>query len=314
MSGTLVGAACASTTSPGAALDVAAHAGRVELPARLTSGRPPAVEGSAAPLPAPRATAQRPPHPLAAPPLPFRVHVSPALRALPSLPRFAVRFAPQCVTIASGHEGDQPKYTVHLQGAFAARGYTLRARYDGHTSRSLVLAKKGRTQLELDSLSNAWSPVTPGAHELVVFARDEHGVVPLTEQGGVAFDTCRFHIDRSGAVNRVVRHDQPVLLSPEGTLHGSASDVALMQLGARESLGRMQVHVTRPDSGTETHLLDATGRDGGSPSTALFEVAPLQNGDYTFALSKVAGSTDRGASGTAHALRISVNHESFGIE
>lgn len=191
-------------------------------------------------------------------------------------------------------------------------GYSLRVRYDGHTSRSLVLAKKGYTSVALDRLANEWERVAPGVHELVVFARDQRGIVPMSS-GTPAAQVCRFELTPDGAVRRLDARDRLLLFSPEGTLHGVKEPV-LMQVGGRAKDGWVQLRLDRPDGGSEVHDLSL------APATkwatrGLFEVAPLQSGDYAFVL--MAAPTTRGADATetqGYVQRLSVNRESAGGE
>jgi hypothetical protein len=208
---------------------------------------------------------------------------------------------------------------VHFEGTFAAVGFSLRVRLDGHTSRSLVLAKRGQTEIPLEVLSNEWTKVTPGVHEVVVFATDQRGVVPQNADGRLALDRCRFEIDANGAIT--LTKDEPagpLLLSPEGTLHGLASDVPLLQVAGGSPREVVELRIERPDGGTEVHELELTQANPAESPHALFDVTGLQNGDYTFVASTASAygyAKPRGGVRTSgHAHRVNVNRERVGVE
>jgi hypothetical protein len=161
--------------------------------------------------------------------------------------------------------------------------------------------------------------MTAGVHELVVFARDERGVVPRSAGGELAFDRCRFEIDGDGAVRLptdVV--ETAVLLSPEGTLHGAVSDPALLQVAGGSLQGITALQIERPDGGAEVHEL-SVAQDTASPH-ALYDVSGLQNGDYAFALLPPSNASSFGgvrAGGSEPPLtrhRFTVNREHAGVE
>lgn len=262
---------------------------------------------------APRSIEARP-IPLATAPtsgLPFRLHVSASDASAPVLPRTNARLASNCVSVAPRTSGEPVRYEVHFEGTFAAAGYSLRARLDGHTSRSLVLARKGHTVLPLEQLSNEWVPVTAGDHELVVFVRDRRGVVPVDSDGNLVFDRCRFTISEAGSV--VVRPPPAeglLLLSPEGTLHGDDAHSTLLQVAGNSPSGRGDLQIERPDGGFEVHELDLAG-SAISSRNVRFDVAGLQNGDYAFSVRSISPRDHRQASqgSTQSVHRISVNRE-----
>lgn len=303
---------CAPAASRGVSRDVAAHSPRVHLPASF-----PTDHEHSRSDPGGRTRREPPPVHLqqqAASPavLPFLLHAPPSEVAVPVLQRFPVRFAPNCVSAVT--DGGARRYSVNLEGTFAAAGYALRARYDGHTSRSLVLARRGRTQLPLEALANEWAPLSVGVHELVVFARDQRGVVPRTPRGALAFEVCRFEIAEDGAIRSSNRATPAVLLSPEGTLHGAASEATLMQVGGALG-GWVQLRIGRPDGGAEVHELNLD-LAGVASHAGLFELAPLQNGDYTLVLlpDSTRGEATLAHSALGYVQRLTVNREGTGAE
>lgn len=315
--------------APGFSRDVAAHSSRVPtrlaLAARRDNPQPSTVGATVAPggsratkdsLKLRQTETSSSEHAL-----PFRVQLVASDSPVPSLSRFGVGFAPVCIS-GGAKESVLGPPTVHVEGTFAVRGYELRVRYDAHTSRSLVLAKRGHTELGLSSLGNEWAALTPGVHELVLFARDARGVVPVTATGDLAYDVCRFSVSEAGRVKVLPgQRSEMVLLGPEGTRHGAAAEAAWVQVaskapaansgtaggseaavsfGTAVNLGTAVLEVRRPDGGSEAHDITA----------GLFEVSPLQSGDYWFALA-TAPDRNRAQVGSdiERVLRLSVNRE-----
>lgn len=306
----LSSAACTPGTPAGASRGVAARSPHVDLPARFPTSHEP--HGSPRVDEPTQAVASNVPNVTQT--LPFRVHVAPSDAIVPAMQRFPARLSRSCVTASTAKPGGLRAYTLSVEGTFVVSSYTLRARLDDHTSRPLVLGKKGRTEIALETLSNEWSAITPGVHEVVVFARDKHGVVPHGPDGALAFDRCRFEIAADGSVAAPSRQDaSSVMFSPEGTLHGAASDPAWLQVAVASETELPQLRIERPDGGEEVHELRserlATCRHG------LFEVGGLQNGDYTFSLVlPVRGERVSPEPARVHAHRISVNRERAGTE
>lgn len=296
-----VAGACGPAVS-GVSRDVAARSSRaptrLALAAHHDNPQPPAGSATSLPTSAPElAGASKARTSVVAnpqPALPFRVQLVAAELPVPSLSRFGVGFAPVCIAGAGkGPSAEAP--SVHVEGTFAERGYDLRLRFDAHTSRSLVLAKRGHTEVALSSLANEWDVLTPGVHELVLFARDVRGVVPTGPSGALAYDVCRFSVSEAGRVQALPEQGSTwVLLGPEGTRHGSVAEAAWVQVAGPAPDGAPPpLEVRRPDGGRELHDV---GR-------GLFEVSPLQNGDYWFGLAA------SGNGGRERALRLSVNRE-----
>ncbi len=250
--------------------------------------------------------------------LPFRLQLFSASGPLPVIEEFSVRFSLPCVTVERVSPSGEHRYVARVEGRGPPRGHRLRARYDGHTSRPLTESKRMPSAVDLLELTDEWTGISPGVHEVVVFATDVEGVVPQTHDGGLAFTGCRFLINSSGNVEELPppRHPAYVLLSPEGTLHGPDAGETLLQIGVSRrtpgpferdarSLDRhddvVQLVIVRPDEGKEVHAIQS----------GSFVMAPLEAGDYVLSLERVPESatspltTD--ALGYEH--RITVNPE-----
>lgn len=280
-----VAASRASTLAPSSKAAPDGHGERPEnspaadgLATIRESHGPVAEEGEKARIESTRSSAHQ---------LPFHVQLMYRETPVPKIGGFGVRFSEACVTTGRSGGENEPHYRVHLEGALRARHYDLRLRYDGHHSRAVVLARRGQTQESLSNLMDEWSDVAEGLHELVVFARDDKGVVPVTPDGQFAYATCRFEVDARGLVRilppRESNHDL-VLLGPEGTLHGQAGDAAVLQVGGELGKGHPRLSVERPDGGREVHELTQNS----------LELTPLASGDYRFVL--FDGETNAGGS------------------
>lgn len=324
-----MGAGCAPPAS-GFSRDVAAHSPRVPTRLALAARRDnlePSNGSETATQSAPKAareSSESSPFQTSnsAQALPFRVQLVTSDSPVPRLNRFAVGFAPVCIS-GGAKDATLGPPTVHVEGTFAVRGYDLRVRYDAHTSRSLVLAKRGHTELALSGLANEWASLAPGVHELVLFARDARGVVPVTPSGDLAYDACRFSISETGRVQALPgQRSEVVLLGPEGTRHGSAAEAAWVQVAGKTSGARVETTVVGGEIAERsatvarpaTAVLEVRRPDGGSEShditAGLFEVSPLQNGDYWFGLTAIPSpNAERAGGDLERSLRLSVNRE-----
>lgn len=219
--------------------------------------------------------------------LPYRLQLSSAEAPVPVISEFSVRFALPCVR-SERSASAPPRLAAQVRGGALPRGYTLYARYDGHTPRSLMTGRSAPTEVPLSALSNEWADVEPGVHEVVVFAADAHGTVPRTSDGRWAVSGCRFRVTSNGQVEEVSQHGHPAysFILTRGTLHGAKQTNAQVVTWGSERHGAhadrrarlpdapVTVRVGRPDGGYEVHEL----------LPGPFELAPLQPGDYTFTL------------------------------
>lgn len=250
--------------------------------------------------------------------LPFSLQLSPVDGPHPTIDEFLVRFSNPCVSAELVGGGGENRYVAHLNVGDIPLTHRLEARYDGHTARPLRTRPGTVHYIDVWTLTNEWTGISPEVHEIVVFAADARGVVPQTANGELAFTSCRFRVSDGGDVEALPEpHDQAfVLLGPEGTLHGSDAHEALVQVGAisgrasphvRRGLGLdkgaggAQLVVVRPDGGKEAHAL----------GPGLFTLAPLRAGDYVLHLEPDRPETtalpSSGTLGYEH--RITVNPE-----
>lgn len=218
--------------------------------------------------------------------LPYRLHSSAVDSPTAVIADFPVRFALPCVR-GEWSASARPRWAAQVRGGRIPRGYTLYARYDGHTPRSLVTGRSAPIEVPLTALGNEWTEVEPGVHEVLLFLADGQGHVPRTSQGHFAVAGCRFRVSPQGYVEEVRLQERPAysLILGATTLHGAKQTTAHLvtwwndrhtgaSVRSSSPEASATVRVGRPDGGYEAHEV----------MPGPFELAPLQPGDYTFTL------------------------------
>lgn len=247
--------------------------------------------------------------------LPYRLQSTAGDSPAPVISDFTARFALPCVRRSERSASAPPRWAVQVRAGVIPRGYTLYARYDGHTPRSLLTERSSPTEVPLTALRNEWTEVESGVHEVVLFAADANGIVPRTSQGRWAVSGCRFRVSPNGDVEEVRQHAHPAysFILSRTTLHGAKQTTAQIvtwwddrQGSKRVQPGSLQeapvtVRMGRPDGGYEEHDL----------MPGPFTLAPLQPGDYTFTLhaSKPKTASIANAPALGYEQRLIVNPE-----